>query len=224
MIEVDLLPPRRGRAATRIRRPVAALPGFGGSGRDPWSLGAAVTGVVAVAAAAWLTLSLGVRRDEAQVGLERALQDSARHTDRMANTGVLLARGDSIAARVAVLQEIDQGRFVWPHILDEIARAVGDHTWLLQLYQVSGGAEPRVRIVGQAGNLLALAVLMDRLEASPFLRAVQVLGSSQVPRSGQLVYRFELDVTYEQPPMEYLETLPLLEGAPMDLGTDPPGR
>jgi len=224
MIEIDLLPRGRGRAAARIQRPAVALPGFGGSGRASWSLGAAATGVIAVAVAAWLTMSLEVRRDEARVALERALQDSAGHADRTVQTSVLLARGDSIAERVAVLQEIDQGRFIWPHILDEIARSVPEHTWLLQLYQVAGGAEPRVRIVGQAGNLLALAVLMDRLEASPFLRAVQVIGSSQVPRSGQLVYRFELDVTYEQPPLEYLETLPLLQGAPTDSGTEPPGR
>ena len=72
-----------------------------------------------VVLAAIVILFLGLRsdREELQVQLNEAVQDSARFADLIARTALLTARRDSIAQRVAIIQEIDHGRFVWPHIL-----------------------------------------------------------------------------------------------------------
>jgi Tfp pilus assembly protein PilN len=167
---------------------------------------------------AWLFLSLGPRQEEAQVALDEALQDSTRYSALIERTNLLLSRRDSIVQRVSIIQAIDQGRYVWPHILDEVARAVPDYTWVTQLQQIEGGRQPRVRIVGQAGNILALTVFMDQLEASPFLRAVRIIGSSLSQVESQLVYTFELEVSFEQPPRDFLETVPLIRSAPAATG------
>lgn len=214
MIEVNLLPGGRKGVPRGRRRIAFTLPKLGALPQDRWVLGAVVAVTAAAAVMAWLYLSIGSRRGDVEVALEQALRDSANYADVIARTNALMARRDSIVQRVAIIQEIDQGRYIWPHILDEIARAVPDYTWLLQVQQITPGTQPRVRITGQAGNIPALTVFMDQLEASPFLRGVRTLGSSQVVRGSQLVYNFELEVGYEQPPMEFLETVPLLGAAP----------
>jgi Tfp pilus assembly protein PilN len=109
--------------------------------------------------------------------------------------------------------------------MDEIARALPNYTWLLQLEQVSGGPELTVRITGEAGSVQALTVFMDELEASAFLRNVTAGETSQILRQpeNQLVYSFSIEVGYEQPPLEFLETVPLLDAAPGQAGDAPPG-
>ena len=219
MIQVNLLPGGKKRQA-RGRKLAFTLPKFSGVSQDRWVLVAAAVGALVLLGSAFLYFSLSSDREEVQVAYDEARQDSARYADLIARTNSLIARRDSIVQKVGIIQEIDQGRYVWPHLLDEISRAVPDYTWLTEIQQVSSGAEPRVRIAGQAGNNFALAVFMRELEASPFLRSVRLSSTQQQlvnfgVEGQQLVYIFDLEVSYEQPPMEFLETVPLL-GAPTE--------
>jgi hypothetical protein len=70
---------------------------------------------------------------------------------------------------------------------------------------------------GQAGNNFALTVFMEQLEASAFLQGVTLIQSQQElvgPQGNQqVVAGFTLEVQYVQPPMEFLRTVPLFEGA-----------
>ena len=53
-----------------------------------------------------------------------------------------------------------------------------------------------------------------RLEASPFLRNAEIQASQQQPSETDptdLIQVFELLVTYESPPIEELQTVPLFE-------------
>ena len=227
MIQVNLLPGGKKRQA-RGRKMALALPKLGGLPQDRWVLGAAAAGVIVVAAMAWLFFSVGSEREEVDLAYQEARQDSVRYADLIARTNALIARRDSIVQKVGIIQEIDQGRYVWPHLLDEISRALPDYTWLTDIQQVTSGAEPRVRVVGQAGNNLALAVFMRELEASPFLRAVRLTGTQQqlvtLQQGGQqLVFVFDLEVSYEQPPMEFLETVPLLGAPTEEVVSEPSG-
>lgn len=210
MIEVNLLPGGKKRAA-RGKRKAFALRKLGVPPKDRWVLGAVVMSVATLGAIGWMFFTVGSRTEEAGVRLEAALADSARYSEQMARTTSLLAARDSIVQRVAVIQEIDQGRYVWPHVMDELSRALPDYIWILQVQQISGGPSPHVRVVGQAGSIEALTVFMDQLESSPFLSAVRTIGTTQVLAENQLIYRYELEMDYEQPPMEFLETVPLLE-------------
>lgn len=214
MIEVNLLP--GGKKRPSRARASFALPKIGGLPQDRWILGAAAVGIVSVAAMAWLFFGVRGDREEVGVALEEAVQDSVRFADLIARTQLLTARRDSIAQKVAIIQEIDQGRYVWPHLLDEVARALPDYTWLTELIQVS--SDPvTLRLIGQAGNNFALTVFMEQLEASPFLQGVTLIESQQeVIGQGsnqQVVSGFQLEVAHVQPPMEFLQTMPLFEGA-----------
>ncbi|MFQ5536178.1 MAG: PilN domain-containing protein [Gemmatimonadota bacterium] len=216
MIEVNLLPGGKKRSS-KGRGFSFSLPklkgGGGGLPGDPYLLGAIGAGIVSVTVIVWLFLGVRSDREEVQVALDAALQDSVRFHDLIERTNQLTARRDSIAQRVAIIQEIDAGRYIWPHIMDEVARALPDYTWLTELIQVQ--AEPlQVRISGQAGSTFAITNFMRRLEASRFLRGV-VLERSEQAQSGadqqDIVYLFDLTVSYDPPPLDELETVPLFE-------------
>jgi Tfp pilus assembly protein PilN len=217
LIEVNLLPGGKKRA---LRGPSLSfkLPTVEGVPRDPWILGSSLLVLLAVAGSAYLYWSTTGRHEELTVNIEEAVADSARYFDLIQQNNALNARRDSIAQRVSIIQEIDGDRYTWPHIMDEVARSLPDYTWLVELLQVSRGEPLRFRIVGQAGNNFAVTQFMENLEASPFIRDVDLVSTEQeVVTSGginRIVNRFELEAEYERPPPELLETVPLFAPGP----------
>ncbi|HSW31867.1 MAG TPA: PilN domain-containing protein [Longimicrobiales bacterium] len=221
MIEVNLLPggKKRSSKGRGVSLKGFSLPSFGKGGGgfsmpgDPYQIGAAAAGIVTLAVVGWLFMGLRSDREEVQVAVDAAVQDSMRFADLIQRTNQLTARRDSIGQRVAIIQEIDAGRYVWPHILDEIARALPDYTWLREVMQVQ--EDPlQIRIAGTAGSNFAITSLMRNLEASPFLRGVLIERTEQTPSEenpDDIVYVFELVVTFESPPLDELETIPLFE-------------
>ena len=93
-----------------------------------------------------------------------------------------------------------------------------EYTWLQELLQVSPGEPLIFRVVGQAGNNFAVTQFMENLEASLFIRNVELVSTEQeVLATGginRIVSRFELEAEYERPPPELLETVPLFAAGP----------
>lgn len=210
MIEVNLLPGGRKRVSRGLKVSLK-LPSLsaGALPKDPWLLGSAAVVVAVAAAVVYLYLGVSGRQSELEVLVEEAVADSARYADLIEQNNRMRARRDSIAQRVAIIQEIDGDRYVWPHILDEVARALPDYTWLDELVQLSGGANLRFRILGKAGNNLAVTRFMENLEASVFIRGVELLSTEQVVEEGRMVNQFHLEALFERPPADLLETVPL---------------
>ena len=229
MIEVNLLPggKKRSSKGRGLSLSGLSLPKLGGGGMpgDPYILGAVAAGLVTLLVVGWLFLSVRSDREETQVALDEAVQDSLRFADVIARTNQLTARRDSIAQRVSIIQEIDAGRYTWPHILDEVARALPDYTWLREITQAE--SDPlHIRITGRAGSNFAITNFMRNLEASRFLREVHLERSEQSlleNSTSDLIYQFELTVTYESPPLDELETVPLFEGGVAQLPSDSTG-
>ena len=215
MIEVNLLPSggkKRSRRA-KLSIPVPKLPAGLLKG-DRWSMGSAIAVVFAIVGSGWLFFSASGEVEELEVQIDLAVSDSIRFADVIAQASLLQARADSIAERVAVIQEIDQGRYMWPHLMDEVARAMSDYAWLTRLFQVSVEEAPVFQIEGQAGTYFALTTLMENLEASPFIGGVQLIASQQVALSddsggARLLYEFVLEAEGRPPPPELIETVPL---------------
>lgn len=167
--------------------------------------------MIAVAVIGWLFLGVRSDREEVQVALGSATADSARFASLIQRSEQLTARRDSIGQRVAIIQQIDAGRYTWPHILDEIARALPDYTWLREIMQVQ--TDPlQIRVTGRAGSNFAITNFMRNLEASVFLRGVLLERTEQTTSEddpSDMIYVFELVVTYAPPPLDQLETVPL---------------
>lgn len=161
----------------------------------------------------WLFFGVRSDRSEAEAALDVALADSTRYARVIDTQNSLEARQDTIAQKLAMIQEIDAGRYIWPHILDEVSGALPPYTWLVSVYQLSGGTNPEFNIEGRTGSLPALTRYMDALEASPFIRNVQLVSSEQAQLDeGRVVNDFVLVGTYQDPPTGMIETVPLFEG------------
>ncbi|MFW6206174.1 MAG: PilN domain-containing protein [Gemmatimonadota bacterium] len=178
--------------------------------------------ITAFIVAAWiigpalgLYLYLGIQGEKAdlQTRLDQAVADSARYAQLIQTQSSLRARQDTIVQKLSMIQEIDAGRYIWPHVMDEISRALPPYTWLQAIDQVEGGATPTFQIQGRTGSLSALTRYMDALEASPFLRNIQLISSEQAQiANNRIVNNFVLSGMYEPPPLEMVETVPLFPG------------
>jgi Tfp pilus assembly protein PilN len=217
LIEVNLLPSGKRRVARRPRLSFS-LPKAGGLPKDPWTLVSGVVVLALVAVAGFLFFTIGGERGDVVVAVERAASDSARYADLIEKNAALVARRDSIAQRVAIIQEIDVDRYTWPHVMDEVARAMPDQVWLTNLSQVARGEDLRFRVYGRAGNNTALTQFMDNLSSSLFIRNAALISTEQViETSGQtsrVVHSFQLEALFHRPPLELLETVPLFDAPP----------
>jgi Tfp pilus assembly protein PilN len=197
---------------------------------DRLTVGTGVLVAVALLGSAWLVSSVSGDVEELELQLEVAARDSIRLADVLEESNLLQARADSIAERVEIIQQIDQDRYVWPHLMDEVARAMPDYAWLTGIFQTStAGSEDLVfQIQGQAGTYFALTTFMENLEASPFINGVQLIESQQVAVAGddaggdRLLYEFTLEASGGTPPPELIETVPLFGPSvvPPQAGTD----
>jgi len=216
VIEVNLLP-----GATR-RRPrksgtAAGLSLFRGSairGVDRWTIAIAGAWLIGLGTAAWLYLGTNERRQELELSVEQAVQDSIRYSALISKQDQVRARRDTIAAKLVMIQEIDAERNIWAHLLDEISRALPDYTWLTQISATPGDDEVSFQIVGRTGNTFALTRFLKDLEASPFIQGVQLTRTEIVRDQGErTLHQFSITARYEEPPLEILTTVPLqLEG------------
>jgi len=185
--------------------------GGGGSSVDSYQAFFAIAAAITIGYVGFTFFSLRSETEELNVQLEAAVQDSIQNAAIIQRTNELQARGDSIQERVGIIQQIDADRYTWPHILDEVAAAVPDYTWLREVLY-SGDAPLQVRVAGRAGSIFAITNFMRRLEASRFLRAVDTETIQQVPseeNQEDLVYLFEFLMTYESPGVDELQTIPL---------------
>jgi Tfp pilus assembly protein PilN len=228
VIEVNLLPGGRKKTSKSMgfKMPKLSLGGGGGGERpDPYLLFFAGALIVALGYAGWTFFGVRGDTEELEVRLEEERQDSIRNAAVIEQTNALTARRDSIAARAAIIQEIDADRYVWAHVIDEIGAAVPEFTWLREVTYL-GDNPLTVRIAGRAGSTFAVTNFMRRLEASRFLSGAQLQDMQMQPSEvnpSDMVQVFELVVTYDQPPIEELETVPLFEESAARVAT-PPGN
>jgi Tfp pilus assembly protein PilN len=132
MIEINLLPGARSKKAAR--RPTVSFGSFasGLSGRlsDKFMIGAVVGVVVSVGATAFLYMSQQRRDADLQTRIEVAVVDSTRYANFLKDRYHAEAVRDTLLRQVNIIKSIDQDRYVWPHIMDEISRALPQYTWL----------------------------------------------------------------------------------------------
>jgi type IV pilus assembly protein PilN len=225
VIEVNLLPGGRKKASKSIgfKLPKLSFGGGGGGAErpDPYLLFFAGALVVALGYAGWTFFGVSGEAEELGVRLEEEQDDSVRFAAIIEQTNALTARRDSIAARVAIIQEIDADRYVWAHMLDEVGAAVPEFMWLREV-TYTGDNPLIVRIAGRAGSTFAVTNFMRRLEASRFLQGALLQDMQLQPSEANpndMVQVFELLISYEQPPIEELETVPLFDNAAAQVAT-----
>jgi Tfp pilus assembly protein PilN len=157
MIEINLLP-GSGKKARGKSSGIAlggALSGIIAQVKDPYLMGAAAVVILAAVATVglWgLQQSTSSRLDRE---LQTAVQDSIRFGLMITERRKVLAQRDEVLGQLSMIKTIDDNRFTWPHIMDEVSRALPPYTWLTSMAQTSAipappGSEPPAPPAGAA--------------------------------------------------------------------------
>lgn len=219
MIEINLLPGATRRSKRRLpsfslkRSPKHTGDAIGGAkSADPWKLFVLGGWIAGPALIGLLFFTSSAKRTDLQVAIEGARLDSTRYAEIRAANVILIARQDTIAQKLEIIQQIDAGRYIWAHVVDEVSRAVPEYTWLINLMYVSSPSafdSPKFVIDGRAGNTFKLTQFMQDLEASPFIRNVTLVQTDQIREKEKLLYSFALEAQFQVPGPELIRTVPI---------------
>ncbi|UCG75072.1 MAG: PilN domain-containing protein [Gemmatimonadota bacterium] len=154
--------------------------------------------VAAPLAVALLWFLQRARAGELDERLQAAVTDSTRLADLRALSDSLTERQSLVRERMGLIRTLDRDRFVWPHILDEVSRALPDFVWLTAIQETAPLPDLTLEIRGMAATALAVTEYVRRLESSPYLGLVRILGSQQQQAQGTDldVHAFTLLVDY----------------------------
>jgi Tfp pilus assembly protein PilN len=233
MIEVNLLPgtAKKGKAKSGPSL-TSAFSGIGQRVKNPFLLTAVSSLGIALLAVGGLHFTQQAEASELAVREESALRDSARFAAVLKERRKLEARRDSVTKQLEIIKSIDNDRFVWPHVLDEVSRALPPYTWLKTVAAVTPQATPaqpggpeekeatakqdpiptppmKFKIVGNTVDIQALTRFMKLLETSSFIQQVQLSKSELVVVEGKEATEFTLLAQYERPAADAIVTAPV---------------
>jgi Tfp pilus assembly protein PilN len=139
MIHINLLPGARRRTAGGGGgfSPKELLGSVGDRVKDKYLVGAVLAVIVAVAIGAFMFTRQAQASGELGERERKALQDSARFATVLRARVAAETERDLVLRQLAVIQSIDDTRFMWSHILEEISRVIPQYTWLVSIAQTS---------------------------------------------------------------------------------------
>ena len=132
MIEVNLLPSagKRKPAARQPRKFGALAAAVTGQLRDSFMI-FAIVALAASGAAIGLLFTMQEARESSLTGhRDAAVRDSTRYSNVLEDRYRAEASRDSLLRQVRLIENLDEDRYVWPHIVDEVSRALPQYTWL----------------------------------------------------------------------------------------------
>lgn len=226
MIEINLRPGLK-------RKRVGASP-FAGLGEQFKALGTRVQDpMMLLAGGAWalalLFLGGSWLLGQQQLGkLEPQLEETRAEHERFRNFVAAKRREelirDSVLSQISTIRQVDGERYVWAHVLDEVARALPAYTWLTSVAEqarpvtpadTAGGAVPVPRtdvlVEGRTVDIQAFTRFLRELEASPWLTGVTALSAETVVEKERAVTAFGIRATFERADSAYIRTVPLSE-------------
>lgn len=221
MIEINLLPgqKRKKKAAAGI-----ALPDFKAmltQVKDPLLLGAMGTWAVVVAAVGFLYLTESRKLAAMQADVARVQAEATRFQALINQKKKEEALRDSLVKQLDAIRRIDGDRYVWPHILEEITKALPDYTWLKAItYQQAGAAADtsdsaraavRVLIDGRTADMGGYTRFLRQLADSPWLTNIVAGPTKAVVEDDKPVLSFTITVTYRQADSAFIRTAPVVQ-------------
>lgn len=213
MIEINLHPSGGEKKERRRRSLKLPSPGrLGALREDPWRAAFVAALIVVPLAILSVWLLQRSRASDLQGRLEAATADSARLAELRVLSDSLNARRAAIRDRIQLVEQLDRGRFVWPHLMDELSRAVPNLAWLTAVKEMSGPPDVQVQLLGVAANPLIVTRFVHNLEASPYLTDVQIVSTQAQKIEDLTAQSFVLSVGYRAPPPDSVQTEPLIQG------------
>lgn len=207
-----------------------------GSVKERWDavVGRVKDPMLLAAAAAWIAVvgGLGVmwtaNARSLAAGEERLEQARAEHK----RFKIFIAQKrkqelirDSLLAQIGVIRSVDRDRYVWSHVLDEVAQALPAYTWLVDIGATVPMAAPvaaadsaqadsappplAFRVTGRTVDIQAYTKFLRQLEASPWIENVQPQSVTTVIENERPVTAFVVSANYTTADSAYIRTVPL---------------
>jgi Tfp pilus assembly protein PilN len=214
MIEINLLPgAKRKRGAKGAGFKLPDFRSLVGSVKEPWLIAAIVSWLLVLGLGVPLYLKRAHAIRDLQPLLDRAVRDSTQLAGNIIRKHKLEQRRDSLLAEIQVIRDIDRDRYVWPHLLDAITKALPDYTWLDDVAARAGEGDSTgaaaFSVSGKTASDQAVTRFMRNLEESPFVEGVQLVTTATVMEQGRAVTSFVINAHYQQPSPSVLTMEPL---------------
>jgi type IV pilus assembly protein PilN len=160
--------------------------------------------------------------------LEQARSENRRFKTFLADKRRQEKIRDSLLAQITVIRSVDGDRYIWPHLLDEVTKALPAYTWLVDMGPV--GASPNAtpapaktdsttdsvpkrpalafQVNGRTIDIQAYTRFLRQLEASPWIDSVTPVSAQTIVEKDRPVTAFSIRATYTQADSAYIRTAP----------------
>src|SRR3954449_9412300 len=233
MITVNLRP---GQKRKRSGNPLKGLMDkFGGlreltaKVKDPLLMAAVGAWVVVVAGLGLIYLNNLRQLYVLEPRLEQARSENRRFKTFLADKRRQEKIRDSLLAQITVIRSVDGDRYVWPHLLDEITKALPAYTWLVDLGPIGAApvnaAPPKTKadsaaadsaakpalafqLNGRTIDIQAYTRFLRQLEASPWIDNVTPVSAQTIVEKDRPVTAFSIRATFSRADSAYIRTAP----------------
>lgn len=132
MIEINLHPTAGKKKAARTKSldVRGAFANVTGRVRDKWLIGTVLLVAGTFAAVGYLYMAQTKREEDLRARLEAGIKDSTRYASLIKDRLHAEAVRDTLLRQVNLIRTIDEDRFIWPHVMDEVSRALPQYTWV----------------------------------------------------------------------------------------------
>jgi len=137
MIQVNLLPGSATKSRERDFNLSGMVAGAAANISDKFFVSAVTSASLSVLAVGFLFMGQSARERTLVDQEQKAMQDSARYKIVLEAKAKAEATRDSLYQQVAIIKSIDDSRYLWPHLLEEISNALPQYTWLTTVTQTS---------------------------------------------------------------------------------------
>ena len=238
MITVNLRPGKRRKRAGVSFDFKGILSGFRDLGtkvKDPLLLGAVGGWVLVLGFLSFVYLNNVRQLYSLEPRLEQARAENKRFKTFLADKRRQEKIRDSLLAQITVIRNVDGDRYVWPHVLDEVTKALPAYTWLVDLGSAApvanatpapaappatpGAAavdttvadtQPELvfNLTGRTVDIQAYTRFLRQLEASPWIQNVVPVSAQTVVEKERPVTAFSIRATYHRADSAYIRTAP----------------
>jgi Tfp pilus assembly protein PilN len=218
MIEINLLPGKKKAApgaGFKLR-----LPDFRGliaSVTNPWLLAASGAWVVLLVGGGALFVTSRARIAVLNSRLQAVQVEKQRFDAVIAQKRQSEKMRDSLLGEITVIRRIDADRYIWPHILDQVTKALPPYSWLngitsiLAVSDTTAAPVVRFTVTGSTVDIQAYTTFLRQLAASPWFTDVVPASSQTVVEQDRPVTAFSVTARYRIADSVYIHTVPLTQ-------------
>jgi Tfp pilus assembly protein PilN len=235
MITVNLRPDlKRKRARSPLAGVMESVRGVGSKVKDPILVACVVSWLGVLGWLGYVVVGTTRELNALEPQLESARSEHKRFKAFLAEKRHQETIRDSLVAQIGVIRTVDGDRYVWPHLMDEVTKALPAYTWLVDMGNASPAVAPvaapapaakadsaadepfvsppvTFNVNGRTVDIQAYTRFLRQLEASPWVTDVTPVSAQTVVEKERPVTAFTIRATYRQADSAYIRTVPLSE-------------